>query len=355
MMIEENKVKEYLEIVTNIKKSHRLFDCHAHPFDILFNEINYKRNTDDRNLYSADNSAFMPIKISSVRLQKESEVQKYISPALRDMFLQMKIKNLYSHTGSRVFYDHMEISGIDKTLLLPVSDSLQSVYYQMGFISKMFKKDHGFIIGTCIPRDLSNEQIKIFVEKMVLTYDIKAIKIHLSTAKIDLSSSGGKERLETILASCETFHLPLIVHGGYNEDMRIPETAGYGLISSLKVVDWRISKSTVVIAHSASYGCDIDEIENTILPDLTRMLHEHDNLMVDVSALEFGQLTSILKNIDKSRIVFGSDALYFSQWSAIVKLLHCLFTIKENVENAFVQIVSINPSETVFSSKRYVR
>ena len=348
-MIDDYLVRKYLEIVSNIKKSHRLFDCHAHPFDIFSSKINYSQNSGDHNLYSADNSVFAPIKISSVRLQEIPEAQKIINPVLKETFLKMKIKSLYSHTGSRVFYDHMEISGIDKVLLLPIADSLQSIHYQMKSISEMFEKGPAFVIGTSIPEDLSNEQISDFVKEMIHVFDIKAIKIHLTIANIDLSSSGGKERLETILTSCETFGLPLIIHGGYNEIMTNPETAGYGLITHLKNVDWRISKSTVVIAHSASYGCDCDDIENNILPLLIKMLHEHDNLMVDVSGLEFAQLTLILRNIDKSRIVFGSDALYFPQWSAVVKLLHSLFAIKENIEDAFVQIASINPSKTVFS------
>ena len=78
------------------------------------------------------------------------------------------------------------------------------------------------------------------------------------------------------------------------------------------------------------------------------MLQSHDNLMIDVSGLDFHVLVVVLRNIDADRIIFGSDALYYSQWSVVVKLLGALKEVFSDVEENFLKIMSINPSQAIF-------
>ena len=84
------------------------------------------------------------------------------------------------------------------------------------------------------------------------------------------------------------------------------------------------------------------------IDNLWHLLLLHNNLMIDISALEIDALIAVLKNIDCDRILFGSDALYESQWSSIVKLLHALSKTTSHFEETFVQIACINPSRYIF-------
>jgi len=66
--------------------------------------------------------------------------------------------------------------------------------------------------------------------------------------------------------------------------------------------------------------------------------------MIDVSALDIEALTLVLKNIELERVLFGSDALYETQWFAVVKLLYVLSGMTADSEKDFIQIAAINPS-----------
>jgi predicted TIM-barrel fold metal-dependent hydrolase len=233
-------------------------------------------------------------------------------------------------------------------LLLPVAPSSGGIKSQMRAMAKMFGNDRRFLMGCSIPNSIGSKEISKFVTQMVNQFDIKAIKLHPNITGIDLRSRIGKERVENILCACGESGLPLIIHGGRSPIVRNPVAASYSSIDNLESINWGKTGETVVIAHAGSYSCDLHETEQEVLPRLKKMLSLYANLMVDVSALEIDALLAVLKNIPIDRILFGSDALYESQWSSMVKVLYALSETTSHIEEQFIQIASINPSKYIF-------
>ena len=135
----------------------------------------------------------------------------------------------------------------------------------------------------------------------------------------------------------------MVVHGGRSTILKNPETAAYGSIDNLESINWGISSETVIIAHAGAYAYNLKEAEQEVFPRLKKMLSRHDNLMVDISALDIESLIFVLNNIDVEKILFGSDALYESQWASIVKLWCALLKTMPNINEAFIQIAGRNP------------
>jgi len=350
-MVNRKDVIEYLDIVKSLKKSFTFFDCHAHPFDILLNEFQYRPSPVNESVYSIDDSRFTEPTLSDLPLEQSNSNTEIINVRLREKFLATKIKRLYAHTGPKVFGAHMELSGLDKVLLLPVERNNGAIKCMTTLTGEVFRNDNRFVLGCSIPPSISDDEIAEYMKGMVNRFNVKAVKLHPNIMEIDPSSKSGRERIERILSGCNQFDLSLIIHGGMSLSVRNSYARRYGLIDNLKGINWALSDATVVIAHAGSYECDQHLVENDILPVLKRMLLAHNNLMIDISGLEVGVLILILRNIEIDRIVFGSDALYESQWSRMVKLIYALKKIRRDFENDLNRIMSINPSNSVFKDK----
>ena len=59
------------------------------------------------------------------------------------------------------------------------------------------------------------------------------------------------------------------------------------------------------------------------------------------------KITAIVGSVDLERVLFGSDALYNSQWGAVVKLLHALRQLGPNYEEQFLKIASVTPGQVI--------
>jgi predicted TIM-barrel fold metal-dependent hydrolase len=61
-----------------------------------------------------------------------------------------------------------------------------------------------------------------------------------------------------------------------------------------------------------------------LIPLIEKLFEEHPNLLADTSALDLPALKLLLSKVDSSRLIFGSDALYFPVWKAWVTFLQAL-------------------------------
>lgn len=348
MMITEQEAKDYLDLAKNLKGSNVFFDSHVHPFDVIQRQLLYHPNPLDQGVYSINGSKFVPPRPTEISLESESVNEEIASKGLYDRFLSMKIRRWYSHTGPEVFRSHMRLCGLDKVLLLPVAPTAGDIEDQMKAMLDIFGNSDEFIMGSSIPTAVDNEEVEDFLERMIRQFSVKAIKLHPNLSQINTSSTSGKERIERILSTCGEFSLPLVVHGGVSTVLQNHAARSYSTIEKLETINWGLSTETVVIAHAGSFECDPEDTENIIMPKLRKMLQSQDNLMIDISGLEFNALVTVLNNIAVERIIFGSDALYYSQWSVVVKLLRALQEVNADVEEDFMKIMSINPSQTVF-------
>lgn len=336
-----------MDLARSLKGSHTFFDSHVHPFDVIQNQIIYRPSALDKGLYSINGSRFDPPKPTEISLETESLNEEITNKSLYDRFLSLKIRRWFAHTGPKVFRSHMKLCGIDKALLLPVAPKNGGIETQMNAMLDIFGNDDGFIMGTSIPNAVENEDIESFLKRMIGQFSIRAVKLHPNLSEIDTLSKYGKERIERILSTCGELGLPLIVHGGVSTVLQNHPAESYSTIERLENINWSLSTETVVIAHAAAYECELEQTANVIMPKLQEMLQLYNNLMVDISGLEFNALVAVLKRIEKDRIIFGSDALYYPQWSVVVKLLHALKETTDDPKEDFLKIMSVNP-RTIF-------
>lgn len=345
-MLTENQVRKYLETIQDIKKSHTLMDIHAHPFNLVAKDLSYAPNKNCNGVFSlnsSDYAASADIHQLDDEEDRENAVRRY-NPELRAKMALLTSRKLYNHTGPKVFSDQMRLSGIDKVLLLPVKSSTESDDCQMDLLAEIFGNDERFELGYCVSNNVPDDAIESTVKKAVEKYKIKALKIHPNVTGIDLATNTGRVRIENILAASEATGLNVIIHGGRSTHLSDSSASKFSILDNLEKIDWGVSKQTVIIAHAGTYGHDIHQITGDILPRLNRLLRKYDNLFVDISGLTFYKIRAIVKMIDFTRILFGSDAFYNSQWSVLVSLLHALEDARPDYEEIFLRITCANPS-----------
>ncbi len=350
-MIDETQAKKYISIIKELKADFVFYDSHTHPFDVIFDQVDYRTDKTRTGLFNRKGSGFISPKLVKLALeQKGCEINAdAVDQRMQSKISEMLVRRLYSHTGPYVFKKHMGLCGIDKSLLLPVAPASGSVENQMVSMARIYGSDKRFEVGTSIPNSIKNADICPFINEAIIKHGIKAVKIHPNITEIKIGSSSGKQRLDALLSACGKFGIPIIIHGGKSKILKNSEASEYGTIDNLKHVNWGLCKSTVVIAHAGAYSCTYNEMEREIMPDLKKMLRSHDNLMVDIAALNINVLKKVFRDIESDRILFGSDALYEQQWASVVKIWHALTQTFSTAEDKFIQMASINPSKFIFT------
>lgn len=349
-MLNKNEVNRYLDQIKYIKKSYPLIDIHVHPFNVMYDGFTYTQNLQHEGIYSASSSSYATPSTGQLKISQTPEItSRVLNQELQEKMAILTTRRLYAHTGTKMFADHMQLSGIDKILLLPVLGPDESDEYQMKTLFSMFGDDDRFALGYCIPNSVANNDISNTLRHAVHDYKIKAIKIHPNITKIDLSSSLGKERVEYIITAAGKAGLNVVIHGGRSTGTKDHLAASYGIIKNLQHIDWGNTNKAVIIAHAGTYGHDLHQIKEKVFPIMNKLLSRHSNLFVDVSGLELDVISAVVKSIDINRIFFGSDALYNSQWGATVKLMHALQKNFRDYEDCFIKISSSNPSRHFFT------
>jgi predicted TIM-barrel fold metal-dependent hydrolase len=344
MTLDTEGVREILRTVTAAKGTRCFFDVHVHPFDVVVEDLGYRPDPTQSGVFGLGAAPYSPMGLGPVRIGAPVAPETLTRGGL--LLLQ---RRMYRHTGPAVLGHQMALAGIDRALLLPVAPLTGDGEAQMDTLGAIFGADSRFACATSVPNSVANAGIGEFVAAEVRRRGVAAIKLHPPITGVDLGSAAGRERTEAILDACASHRLPLVVHGGVSRFARDPQAASYGSIDRLRDIRWGAGRAPVVIAHAASYGCSLREIEQEVLPDLARMLSTHDNLLVDVAALEHDALVLVLQRVDRDRVLFGSDALYDPSWSMMAKLVSALRTCGSDVEDAIAAIASDNPSRTVFA------
>jgi predicted TIM-barrel fold metal-dependent hydrolase len=348
MILPKEEVLKYLDCVKSLQKVCPLIDIHVSPFEVIFNSFHYVPSPYYEGVHSLDSGRYRPPSVGPLkveaRLSKSSAERHDSVPAKLSLMLY---RQFYAHIGPRVLGDHMRLSGISRSLLLPVVHADSDGEEQFRLMFKIYSEDRRFILGYCIPNTVSNKDILPVVKAAVSKYRIGAIKLHPNITEINLSAAGGKKRVENILEACRVTGLPLIIHGGISPVLKNRNSRGYASLSNLRQIDWSITSAPVVISHAGIMGHSLHEISD-LMPLLRGILSTHSSVMVDISALDLSALCLVLEKIDRDRIVFGSDAFYFPQWSAVVKLLHALKATVSDTEEAFIKIAGENPAQNVF-------
>lgn len=350
--IEPQEVARYVDAAHALKNGRRFYDIHVHPHDIIFNLLVYQRRARRDGLYSAHSAAYVPPSLERLPLC-DAPAGKPMPEGWAAKIFAMTLPARYGHTGPLVISDHMALCGIDEVLLLPVARQTGPFFQELAAIHRMFSGDPRFHLAGSIPTQVPVADIPNYVRRMVRFFNIRAIKLHPNIAGLNVSASRPKEWLEAVLSACGAQGLPLILHVGRNAVLPCMERARYADIDHFDGVDWSITAAPVVFAHAGVYGIELDEIRGRILPKLMQLLETHGNLRVDIADLRLDALGQVVDAVPAGRILFGSDALYTSQWSMMVTLLAALTArfSPSGAEERFAAIMSENPEKTFFSGR----
>ena len=350
--LEPEQTAEYLGVVHSLRPRYPLCDMHVHPYEVLFDRFTY-----DEEEYSRPGVVSLPGKsytTPSARSFQFPEISNFgddpRSKRLQDISV-MLLRKVYGNVGGQVFSDQMALSGIDRVLLLPVapeSGTPAAFDSRMRWVKRLYGDEEKFWIAGSVPGALKGRELSSYVRTVKREYGIRAIKCHPVVSGLDLSGNPGKEWLELLLAACHESDLPLVLHGGRNNPYWGGSRGNFAALEHLAKIDMSVSQKPIILAHAGFHWCDGEGIRREGLPMLERMLQAYPNLYVDISGLTFGPLKLVLRYVNGERILFGSDALYSSQWEAVTMTMHALKELGMSLEANFARFASINPRKTIF-------
>ncbi len=339
-MFRRDEVEGLLAQVREIGASNPLVDIHVHPFAVM-GWTGYQPNPETPDLFSAGAFPYKSPSVEAIPGEGQADGSGH-GDSLSSRFALFFHRKLYVHSGAEVFRAHMRLSGVGKVLLVPVAGPGEAMESQMEHLVRLFGEREDFVLGYCVPDSIEITSLRDHLAEAVRRYEIRAVKIHPNITGIDPESPGGRERLEGILDAAGANGLKVLIHTGPSPDAPNPEARDYGRLEKLMEIDWGRTRESVVIAHGGAFGLGEGEAEREIMPRLNRLLSRHDHLYADLSGVKFNVLRSMLLKTDHERLLFGSDALYRTQYAEVAKLFHALGANRK-AHRSLIRIASINP------------
>jgi predicted TIM-barrel fold metal-dependent hydrolase len=341
----DNKTQKYFQIVNEINESFKTYDVHLHPTDIISNLLDYKEVTDEEGLFSLGGGNYVHASLEKLPSEDDAEEMSLLLKR-QPHLIPMLVRRTYNFSGPRVFLEYFHILGINKGLLLPVAPAVGSIEPQMAFIHRAFKNSRDFLLAGSIPNTVRNEDVLSFMLETVKKYKIIAVKIHPNITAIDLNEASGKERIECIVEASAQLGLPMVIHGGRSY---LPDRGQCGYASIKNFLDINLtSAANIIIAHGGAYGHSADEIIIDVIPPLRKLLSSNENIYIDISGLNYRNVSLLLRSVEIDRILFGSDALYENQIMMLMRLMSALEDSKLELEDSLLRILSHNPAKVVF-------
>jgi predicted TIM-barrel fold metal-dependent hydrolase len=344
------EVRRYLDLAAEIGRSVRVIDAHVHGTEVIFGHIAYRPAAHAGELQSTGDSPFQSPHASDVRLGSMDAAVSRLDMRARNRVSRLAFTAAYQHVGRRVLLEHMALAGVHTALLLPVAPRAGEVEDQMRTLAAMRGDDTRLLLAYSVPNTVAPDAIREDIHDARTRHGVRAVKLHPNITGIDLTTRSGVERIERIVAVCGTAGLPLIVHGGRSPILEDGNSADHAVLEHLSRIDWSAGGGTVVMAHAGLFGHERVEGASADLDRMRRLMERHSTVAADVSGLPFDQLVEVLRRLDRERIVFGSDALYFPMWRAVTVLLHALATAGLPVERSYAAIAGENPARLLFAT-----
>ena len=342
---------EYLGVLQTLRSAHQFHDTHVHPYEVLFDRFTYDDRFSSPGVLSLAGKSYTTPAVKSFQFPEIGDFSNDPkSQRLQDISV-MLLKKVYGNVGEQVFVDQMTLSGIDRVLLLPIapeSGGPGTFNRRMAWVKQFYSDEDKFWIAGSVPGAVDGKELTPYIRSLKSSYGVRAIKCHPVVSGIDFSSSARKKWLESLLAACHETALPLIIHSGRNNPYWGGSRGDFGALEHLENIDMSISGKPVVLAHAGFHRCKTQEVERSGLAMLDKMLRSHPNLYVDISGLTFEPLKLVVRHVSGERILFGSDALYSSQWEAVTMTMHALKELGMTLEDNFIKFASINPMKAIF-------
>jgi predicted TIM-barrel fold metal-dependent hydrolase len=343
LTLDPDTTRATLALVAEARRSGPLVDMHVHPFDVLVGGHLYREEQEQPGVFGAYQADYRPPRRGKVATEPNAAFASGQSPDLAAKFFLLTVRQSYAHIGPGVLADHLDLALIDRCLLLPVARAGEDG--QLSRMAEMFGDDPRFVFGYGVPDGVEDGAIGDAVAAAVAEYHVRVLKIHPGVSRVDVRERSSLARVERILTASRDQGLGVVVHGGLSPHASAPEAVAFGTLDRLERVDWGITGAPVVIAHAGAYGYPAADLGSEVLPGLERLLARHDHLRVDVAGLGTEAMTSILERVELSRILFGSDALYYSPWGTMVRLALALEAAGIDVVDGLTAIAGRNPAE----------
>ncbi|MCX5744253.1 MAG: AMP-binding protein, partial [Proteobacteria bacterium] len=323
--------------VHEVGDSRPLYDVHVSPYEVIFDAFAYHAEATSPGVYTMSDEPYHAPEVGPLRV--------VAAPPHRDVPMALSMvmyRKLYAQIGPRVLADHMVHSGIRTSLLIPVVPAGSDGAEQFRLMFELYPTGDGrFAFAYCPPASVPTDELLAEIRRVAARYPLTALKVHPNLQHLDLTSTDGRDRLDVLLVACAATHLPLMVHGGLSTVHAVSGATTYATLDHLMTIDWRRAGVPIILGHAGLFGHAFDD-STALLAKLQRVLSANDNVVVDLSGLGFDTLCKVLGEVDHDRIVFGSDALYFPQWAAVVKLLHALETIGVAAQDTFAKLAGTN-------------
>jgi predicted TIM-barrel fold metal-dependent hydrolase len=339
LMNAKAELQYLLDWAGEISKTHPFIDFHVHPFDVFSGDTKFQPDPKVKGLFSRKSSVYQSPTID-FKEDDHGKTNNAIQNNFRAILLVSRL--IYSHTGSKVFTDQLDLAGITKALLLPVVRNPDEGLSMMDAMKKIFHQEKRLCQACPIPVGVSANRVLSYYKQVKKRHKIYAIKIHPNLSGIDPLGKAGSELIEETLIAAAELKLSVVIHGGITPGLSSPESRGFGRIERLAKINWDISSCPVVIAHAGCYGLAEEEISSTIR-FLNKMMEKSPNLLADTSALDPQALKMLLAKVNRNRLIFGSDALYFSIWKSWVNFLDALQTAAPHADDELIRIAYLNP------------
>jgi hypothetical protein len=352
MILSRARVEDYLGRARDVGRSQVLHDVHVSPYEVIFQALDYEPSAEHPGVHSLEGARYRPPRPGPLRIEDAEASDRLTERGeVPGELSALMMRKQYAHIGPRVVADQMALSGIGRSLLIPVVRPGADPAEQDRLMFDIYGDDPRFAFAYC-PLELSSEAGTVAeVQAVRARHPLRALKVNANIQCIDVASRDGRARIEHLIGAGRATGLPLVVHGGISRLLEDPRGRAFAALDRLAPLPWRESGTPVVISHAGMFGCSSAQVE-ALAPVLARLLADNDNVLVDISGLSGPTLCAVLARVERERIVFGSDALYFPQWSAVVKLFHALDQLGLPVEETFAEIAGTNPARHLFCQER---
>ncbi len=338
--MDEPSQQYLLDWARDLGKSNPFWDFHIHPYNVLSADTqSYHPDPFTPGVYSQTSA---PYHSPSLPEQPESKpAADGRSSQLSDRSFLLLSRITYSRVGPRVIADQLDMCGIQHALLLQVARQPGDSEKLLEAAGQMFAEGVQFRFSCAMPVGLPPDKLDGFYRAAQAQWGISAIKIHTNLSGTDPSSAAGRAAIESTLESAGRLGLPVVVHGGPSLGVET-SVSGLGRLEHLKEINWGLSCAPVIIAHAGLYHLsDAEELET--LSTMRAMFDKYSNLFVDTSSLKLTSIARLLTHLDRTRLIFGSDALYKPVWEIWVQFLRALQSTSPHPDADLVRIASRNP------------
>lgn len=312
----KQKVVSIISKIAEIKKNTglQIIDTHVHPLDVM-GVVNY---TDTKNEYNIKKDYLAPGILEKLNYGKIATIGSKLSLKFYPEGINNIIRKTYKEVAEKRILDEMDVSLVDRAVMLPVAPWLPTKIVKERFLSERL-----ITLGSVDTHNIKLEEIDSFLKNLVLNYKISGIKLHSNLQNFKPQPSHNKkdlgEKLHCLYKFAEREHLYLLFHGGvsfytdftdikYKSDIFRSRTNGVlrnFCDNNGKSELFENYNVPIIIAHLGHYG--IVNPDYGLIKTITK---KFSNVRFDTAGVSPNFLRNVLNFIPSEKIVFGSDALY---------------------------------------------